>query len=141
MAIPRYVVDASVVLKWLLPVEQEQHWSQACQVQEALIAGDIAIMLPALWRFEVGNTLCRLVPVQAQALLVFCMELGMQDLQNDDWMLEAVRLATTYPVTFYDASYHAVAKTVGGLLVTADQRYIDKVLPEGNVMHIKDWCG
>jgi predicted nucleic acid-binding protein len=134
-----WVVDASVLLKWLLPTEQEDHVLQANAIRNALLEDQIRVILPELWRFEVGNTLCRLMPEHAQELLALCLDLGIQTLNSDQWVNTAVRLATTYSVTFYDASYHAVAKTLSGTLVTADQRYVNKVLMEGQLIHLKDW--
>lgn len=137
--LPIWVVDASVLLKWLLPAEQEEHVLQADAIRDALCDGQVEVVVPALWRFEVGNTLCRLVPQHAQELLGLCVDLGVQDVKNNQWVHEAVRLATTYPVTFYDASYHAVAKISGGTLVTADKRYVDKVAGEGHLIHLQEW--
>lgn len=138
-SLPIWVVDASVLLKWLLPAEQEDYVLQADAIRDALCDGHIEVVVPELWRFEVGNTLCRLMPQYAQELLGLCVDLGVKDVKNDQWMCEAVRLATTYPVTFYDASYHAVSKMLGGTLVTADKRYADKVAQEGSVIHLQEW--
>ena len=140
-ALPICVVDASVLLKWLLPSEQEEYLEQAFMLRDRLVGGEIDVLVPALWRFEVGNTLCRLMPDHAQELLVLCADLGLREMQGDDWVQEAVRLATTYPVTFYDASYHAIARVSGGMLVTADKRYVDKVVREGHVTCLPDWGG
>ncbi|WP_287601687.1 type II toxin-antitoxin system VapC family toxin [Thiothrix sp.] len=138
---PICIVDASVLLKWLLPSEQEDYLEQAFVLRDALVRGEIDVVVPALWRFEVGNTLCRLMPDYAQELLALCADLGLQEVKNEAWIQEAVRLATNYPVTFYDASYHAVAKLLGGVLVTADKRHVDKVIAEGHITYLADWIG
>jgi len=36
-------------------------------------------------------------------------------------------------VSFYDASYHALAKKIGGVFITADNRYYDKAKVVGNI--------
>lgn len=136
---PIWVVDASVLLKWLLPSEQEDDLEQAFMLRDGLVAGEIDVVVPALWRFEVGNTLCRLMPDHAEELLTLCADLGLREAEAEGWVRETIRLATQYPVTFYDASYHAVARILSGTLVTADRRYVDKVVSEGHIVCLKEW--
>jgi hypothetical protein len=49
------VPDASVILKWVLEKEDEPDHRQAFRLQEALVAEQVDIRLPALWRDEVGS--------------------------------------------------------------------------------------
>ena len=42
-------------------------------------------------------------------------------------------LAVTYEVAFYDAAYHAVALALGGVFVTADQRYVRRTSRAGGI--------
>lgn len=44
-----------------------------------------------------------------------------------------------YPrVSFYDASYHALAIAYDGLFVTADRKYYEMTRKEGNVTLLED---
>jgi predicted nucleic acid-binding protein len=36
-------------------------------------------------------------------------------------------------ISFYDSSYHALAKQLDGILITADKKYYEKMKDEGNI--------
>jgi len=57
MAVPIVVPDASVILKWLLPSQDELDLERAIALREAIMAGDVHARVPTLWLYEVGNTL------------------------------------------------------------------------------------
>ena len=63
------VPDASVILKWVLEKEDEPGYSQALKLQEALLAEEIEIRMPTLWRYEVGNVLGMKKPRMAVELM------------------------------------------------------------------------
>jgi predicted nucleic acid-binding protein len=63
------VPDASVILKWVLEKEDEPDHHQTLLLQEALVAEQIEIRLPALWRYEVGNVLGLKQPAMAMELM------------------------------------------------------------------------
>ncbi|THI84715.1 MAG: type II toxin-antitoxin system VapC family toxin [Nitrospira sp. CG24A] len=63
------VPDASVILKWVLEKEDEPDHRQAFRLQEALVAEQVEIRLPALWRYEVGNVLGLKKPAMAMELM------------------------------------------------------------------------
>ena len=46
---------------------------------------------------------------------------------------------TAYGVTFYDAAYHAVALGLGGVFVTADERYVRRASGAGGVSSLRLW--
>lgn len=98
-------------------------------------------MLPALWYFEVGNILLRKYRQDAdQDLADLRQQLGnCEQPVSPDWQREIVRLAAAYPVTFYDASYHALAIVNQGHFVTAGEQYLLAVGGEPHIMHLKDW--
>ncbi len=62
---PVFVPDASVILKWTLPPENEPFADQALALRESLISGMATPAVPSLWYFEVGNTLARKYPETA----------------------------------------------------------------------------
>ena len=63
------VPDASVILKWVLPSRNEPFAGAAQALRDAFVAGDLELVVPTLWLFEVGNTLTRKYPQQADELL------------------------------------------------------------------------
>ena len=55
------------------------------------------------------------------------------------WREATVALATKHKVTFYDASYHALALISDGVFVTADEKYLRKARPDRHAMALADW--
>ncbi|MCZ0944550.1 MAG: type II toxin-antitoxin system VapC family toxin [Gammaproteobacteria bacterium] len=132
--------DASVLLKWLLPGDDEQDSDLALRLREEALAGTIELIVPQLWIYEVGNTLAKRLPDQADDALTSLADFGLAEAPLDArWRAQAVSLATTYEVAFYDAAYHAVALVRGGVFVTADERYVARALEAGNVSTLRRW--
>lgn len=50
-----------------------------------------------------------------------------------------LELTDCYPVSFYDAAYHATALVHRGVFVTADQRYVSNAMPHGAVVTLGEW--
>lgn len=133
------VPDASVILKWVLPPENEPGAGNALAILDRFVAGEVLLAVPALWYFEVANTVSRLAPDEAGSCLrelrrLDLAEIGVDDVV-EDLALECVRETG---VTFYDAIYHAVAVALGGALVTADQRFISRLGDDAYTVDIRD---
>lgn len=136
----RLVPDASVILKWVLPAEQETHVQRALDLLCAFEREEIELLVPTLWLYEIGNTVTRKSPDQAEGILADLRDLGMEEVSDDDiFIREAIRLTDRYGVTFYDAVYHAVALTRQATLVSADRRYVGAVTPEPQVVSLAHW--
>ena len=69
MATALVVPDASVILKWVLPPADETDMGRAVALRDAVGNGDVQALVPELWLYEVGNTLARRFPDQAERLL------------------------------------------------------------------------
>jgi hypothetical protein len=76
------VPDASVLLKWVLPHDVEPDQARALQLRDAILEGAVACRVPKLWFFEVGNTLARLVPAQAAAMLDALQRFGLEEVER-----------------------------------------------------------
>jgi len=119
------VPDASVILKWVLPCEEEPDWDRARRLLEGFVEGETDMIVPSLWFFEAGNTLARRFGFDvADSMLHWLLELGIPERGPRSWATTAVALAANRGVTFYDAAYYAVAVERGGVLVTADRRFV-----------------
>jgi predicted nucleic acid-binding protein len=122
------VVDASVVLGWLL---QEPLPQGHGRILDDHVAGRTPAGAPELLHYEVGNVLARgagLDPETARsgyerflALEVETFALGEQEYRT------ALDLALTHGITVYDASYVALAMALGARFVTADRRLADRI--------------
>lgn len=119
-----WLVDASVAVKWFLPVAREPQGELA----RAAI-GRLAMRTTALAVHEVGNVLIRhsgwtaeRIATALGLLLEICGE--PIALQPDDHR-PAAELALAHGLTFYDASYAAIARRVDRRLLSADSDLLD----------------
>lgn len=134
------VPDASVLLKWVLPGDDEPDAGTALRLREEAIAGAIELVVPQLWIYEVGNTLARRFPGDADQLLASLVDFRLTEARPDSaWRAQAVSLAVACEVSFYDAAYHATALVRGGVFVTADERYVRRASQAGGVAALSRW--
>lgn len=126
MPAPLVEPDASVILKWVLPSDLEPDADIALALRDAaIIEENVLALVPALWIYEVGNTITRRFPGHAAAWLAARMKFELRELSpSRQWLEAALRLTAHYGVTFYDAAYHAITIVQNGLFVTADGRYV-----------------
>ena len=140
MTLAVIVPDASVLLKWILPVEDQPDTGAALSLREAAVAGAITLVVPQLWIYEVGNTLARRFPEQADDLLANLVDFQLAEGRLDArWRRQTVYLARAYGVTFYDAAYHALALVHRGVFVTADERYVRQAADAGSLALLRHW--
>jgi len=140
MTLPIVVPDASVILKWVLPADDELDVAQARLLREAIADENVKALVPAQWLYEVGNTLTRRFPAEASGLLTALMKFDLQGFApSRRWMETAVDLVCRHGVTFYDAAYHAIALIHRGNFVTADVRYANRVGEVGSIVLLRDW--
>lgn len=119
-----WVVDASVAVKWFLPLDREPQGELA---RSAI--GRLAMRTTELSMHEVGNVLTRHSGWSAEKiaealglLLEICGD--PVPLQPEDHAV-AADLALTHGLTFYDATYSAIARRTGRLLLSADSDLVD----------------
>jgi predicted nucleic acid-binding protein len=140
MPAPLVVPDASVLLKWVFPSDDEPDVDKALLLRAAILNDAIRAIVPALWLYEVSNTVARRFPAHASAWLTSLMKFGLPEaVPSDVWLTAALELTRTYEVSFYDAAYHALAITRKGVFVTADVRYVNRMAGEGTVVALSEW--
>ena len=101
--------------------------------------GSVRALVPTLWIYEVGNLLARERPGEASRLLDVLVRFGLADApRSPAWLGGVLKLTKRYGVTFYDAAYHAHAIVERGVLVTADERYVDRVRAAGFVVRLSE---
>jgi predicted nucleic acid-binding protein len=140
MSVPLVVPGASVLLKWVLPSGSEPRTDSALLLRAAILNSTVQAMIPALWLYDVGNTVTRRFPDHAQAWLSALMKFAIEEVPpSKQWLTQAFGLAQRHGVPFYDAAYHAVAIVNGGCFVTADSQYVDKTASSGSVIVLNKW--
>ncbi|MGH8287900.1 MAG: type II toxin-antitoxin system VapC family toxin [Steroidobacteraceae bacterium] len=134
------VPDASVLLKWVLPSEDEPDVDQALRLRTAIVNDVVRVLVPALWLYEVGNTVARRYPAEASRWLTALMKFGLEEAApSASWLAAALELTRAHRVTFYDAAYHALAISRKGVFVTADVRYANQMPRDGSVVALSEW--
>jgi len=119
-----WVVDASVAAKWFRPVEDEPEGGLA---REAI--GELAMRLTTLTFYEVGNLLARHAGRDAAGVSA-ALNL-MQEICGEPLALlpqdygAAAELALSHRLTFYDASYVAIANRLGRGVLSADRDLVE----------------
>ena len=134
------VPDASVILKWVLPSRDEPDTARAIALRDAIVADEVDARVPALWLYEVGNTLARRFPDRAVHALRVLRRFGLAVAPpTSRWLRTALDLTAQHGVTFYDAAYHAHALTSAGVFVTADEQYVARAGSAGAIARLADW--
>ena len=124
----RYVIDASVAVKWFC---EEPGREAALEISRNAKLGNIGVYAPNLLMYEVGNVLWKGKKFNAEELqraLLSLSETNMKffDLERDT--IETAALFTaTYDITFYDASYAALAYKFGIPLISENPKDHNKV--------------
>jgi len=129
------VIDASIVVKWF---NIEEYSDNAEHIKEKHLKGELTLIAPVLMVFEVLNALRYNPEFGARDVAEALMDLlGIQIklYPVEDWMSGSVSLAYDFGLTIYDATYLALAKHLGCVLYTADEKLSDKVKVV-NVKHI-----
>lgn len=132
------MVDASVAFKWLIPDAAEDDVPAAKSLLADHMEGRAKIIIPPLLYYEVGNILLfgRSRPAIEQAadaltdLFSIPLEVVPPALMNADVTL---RLASLRGVTYYDATYVALAEMLDCDLITADRRLAERARVTGRV--------
>jgi predicted nucleic acid-binding protein len=135
------VPDASVILKWVLEKEDEPGHSQALDLQEALLAEEIEIRVPTLWRYEVGNVLGLKKPRMATELMSALLAYEFEEVPlRTEYALDVLEhMQDVSGVTFYDSAYHVLALRMKGVYVTADTAYVKRAKRKGHVSLLSEW--
>jgi len=136
----RVVVDASVVVKWVLPdAEREALTGEALAVLQAIRSGDAEPIQPPHWLAEVAAVLARLRPEIAESTLALLDALELPVAADFAIYRRALRLAGELGHHLFDTLYHAVALEREALLITADAHYQRKALYLGAVVGLAGW--
>lgn len=135
------VLDASVIVKWLLrSADSEPHTSAALSLMEAVAGGEVEVLQPPHWLAEVAAVMARLSPatVVSDTADLFALDF---DIANDLAVYQrATRLAVELKEHVFDTLYHAVAlESPACTLVTADLRYLRKAAARGRIAPLQHW--
>lgn len=135
----RFVVDASVAVKWLVP---EPHAEAAIGLLDPLIQ----LHAPVHWMAEVGTTLWAKAAVhgalsrqQALDRIAWLGEVDVVGHPIGPLLGKAAELAFDLHLTVYDTLYLALAKVSGIRFVTADRKLFVKAGEHPDLVGLVVW--
>ncbi len=135
------VLDASVIVKWLLnDPGHEAGTEKATRLMELVANGTLNALEPPHWLAEVGAVLARQSPLTAadDVSMLCALELAVSD---DPLVLRrGTQLSIDLKQHLFDTYYHAVAlETPDAILITADSRYLRAARKKGHILDLMDW--
>ncbi|WP_447974452.1 type II toxin-antitoxin system VapC family toxin [Nitrospira sp. Kam-Ns4a] len=125
----RFVVDASVAIKWFIP----ERFSEAAQ---RLRQPGLRLSVPAFFWLEIGNVLVKkirrgeLAREEGDYILKELRHLPLQRHADERLLRPAYALALQTRRSLYDCLYLALAEALDGSLVTADRKFYSAVTKE-----------
>ena len=135
----RYVVDASVAIKWFFQTDDEDNLEPAITLLHANRDGEVFFYQPPHFMAEVAAVLARKKPNDAQEDLNDLLNFDLQWVENSRVYATACDLAIRLNHHLFDTLYHAVAlHTPKARLITADRRYFDKARSIGQIFWLGD---
>jgi predicted nucleic acid-binding protein len=140
----RYVVDASIIVKWILPGEPYQE--AAVKIKEDFVYGLLELIAPNFIVEEVANALWRAIKLErisekdAKEALEALGDMGIK-LHETSWVQasQELNVACKLNLTVYDASYLILAEKTKTSLITADEKLCEKAKQHFRITHIKDY--
>jgi len=122
------VIDTSVSVKWLSK-QDEKYIAQADKILKNVQEGKTYLIMPELAKYEVGNALLyKQMPLQ-NTLGSIATYYGIPILfipQDQQQAQNAMQIAVENRVTFYDASFMALAIEMKADLVTDNPKHQEK---------------
>lgn len=139
-----YVVDASVIAKWVLPIETYQE--NAFKLKQDQVTGIANLFAPSILILEVTNALwqaLRLKRLSEEDSQEALKTLGdtIITLYELDWRQasEVLDIACELGITIYDAAYVFLSNLIGAQLITSDTKLYEKAKSSFQILHLKDY--
>lgn len=125
-SLPRFVLDASIAIKWYL--NDEDHVVDALAVQADFTTGRILLVAPDHIRYEVTNALRtaerrgRLTALQAHTAARNFLAVSIPTVNDDTLLISGLTYALRYDCALYDGLYLALADIADAPFLHADVR-------------------
>jgi predicted nucleic acid-binding protein len=135
------IVDTSVIVKWLLPDEED---ITATQIKQAFTLKTLTISIPHLTYYEVGNVLKMAVKRErinketADKLYQAFFTLKFVPYATKNLFTTALSQSMGLDISIYDASYVALSEYLQVPFVTADQKLLKRVTSQF-IVDVKDY--
>ena len=137
----KLVIDSSVAVKWLNE-QGEDHLEQADRILKDTQDQKAYLIMPELAKYEVGNALLhKQMPLQnTVGSVATYYSIPIQFIPQDQKQAQdTVRIAKENKVTFYDATFMALAKEEKAVLITDNPNHQNKKVDGLKVISLKDY--
>jgi predicted nucleic acid-binding protein len=148
MAANKFVLDASVLMKWFFTLEAEA--SLAARVKKDIETKKIKAYIPRYAVIEVLSVLSRTPPFNGSPALT-ASEVREQLVSRKSWfkgklkqkrlgdgeLERALFIVNSHGIVFYDAVYIALAEKLKARLVTADYKSSVRLTTRGDVIELR----
>ncbi|MBS7638126.1 type II toxin-antitoxin system VapC family toxin [Candidatus Bathyarchaeota archaeon] len=135
-----YVIDTSVAAKLFI---KEDYSERAREIFEGHVSGYLKLLAPKLLIYELGNVFWKHPQIDHERAYLFIkkfmdLKINLINVFSDDDLLRKIcYLSESKNITFYDATFIAIAEKYETKLITADD-YLYKKVPEISI-HVKTW--
>lgn len=135
------VLDASVILKWLIDdPSRKPDTEKATALIESIVSREHEILQPVHWLAEVAAVLARLSPHTASDDVGMLSAMEIPTNNDPTVMQRATKLAIQSGQHVFDTLYHAVAlEHEDATLITADERYLRAARAHGHISALREW--
>jgi predicted nucleic acid-binding protein len=140
----QYVVDASVVAKWVLPIEPYQE--NALKLRDDHVSKRAELFAPTVLTIEVTNALWKAVKLKrlsqedAQEALKTLGNINLS-LHELEWVdaSQILNIACKLDTAIYDSTYLFLANKIKAHFITSDNKLFEKAKRYFQVLHISDY--
>lgn len=134
------IVDSSVIIKWL--TDEKEDIEAALLIRERYQNKKLKILIPLLVHWEINNHLGRNyspeeATVQYSHFLLIRLPQALLSIEETHTTFKIMKKFSG--ISFYDASFHAMALHKQGTFVTSDKKYYEKAKSLGNIKLLKDY--
>jgi predicted nucleic acid-binding protein len=123
-----FVLDASVAIKWAMPLAREPLTDESLRLLRRYIAGEVEFLVPDVFWAELGNVLWKGVRQrrwkrdEAENVVADMKARDFTTVSSLVLLPEALKIAFAYDRSVYDCLYTALAVQAKTELITADER-------------------
>ncbi len=136
-----FVIDASVIIKWIFPEKtEEEHLPQAISLLQIIKQNKVKVLQPPHWLAEVAAVIVRLQPKIAGETIELLNMMEFPVINEPKIYQIACQLSERFKHHLFDTLYHAVAIFSDNTqFITADNQYYQKAAAQGAILRLADF--
>ena len=123
----KLVLDTSVIIKWFVTAENEEHREEALVLFRQVRSGQLRMIQPIHWQAEVITVLVWAMPEKVPELIPLLSILEEERADSPAIYQRAAGISTAYNHHLFDTLYHAAALEYQAVVVTDDGKYFNKI--------------